>query len=58
LKLNDSALVRADGHIVFPSRDSAQAYVDAALSINGTLPPIEGSIRARRTPVVFVAEKA
>jgi SAM-dependent methyltransferase len=47
----------ATGHLIFPSRDAAQAYVDAAVILNGTLPPIEGSIRVRRTPVVFVAEK-
>jgi SAM-dependent methyltransferase len=46
----------ARGHLVFPSREAAQAYVDAALNISGTLPPIEGAIRVRRTPVVFVAE--
>jgi SAM-dependent methyltransferase len=48
----------AQGHLLFPSRDAAQAYVDAGLSIRGTLPPIEGPIRVRRTPVVFVAETA
>jgi SAM-dependent methyltransferase len=46
----------ARGHLVFPSREAAQAYVDAALSISGTLPPIAGAIRVRRTPAVFVAE--
>jgi SAM-dependent methyltransferase len=48
----------AGGHLVFPSRDAAQAYVDAGLSISGTLPPVEGPVRVRRTPVIFVAEKA
>jgi multidrug efflux pump subunit AcrA (membrane-fusion protein) len=48
LRLNDPALVR----------DEAQAYVDAALTISGTLPPIDGAIRVRRTPVIFVAETA
>jgi SAM-dependent methyltransferase len=48
----------AYGHLVFPSREAAQAYVDAALSISGTLPPIEGPLRVRRTPVIFVAEKS
>jgi SAM-dependent methyltransferase len=46
------------GHLVFPSREAAQRYVDAALSVSGTLPPIEGSIRVRRTPAILVAEKA
>jgi SAM-dependent methyltransferase len=48
----------ARGHLVFGSREAAQAYVDAGLSISGTLPPIEGPIRVSRTPVIFVAEKA
>lgn len=48
----------AAGHLLFQSRDAAQAYVDASVTLNGALPPIEGSIRVRRTPVVFVAEKA
>lgn len=49
----------AAGHLIFPSRDAAQAYVDASpVTLNGALPPIEGFIRVRRTPVVFVAEKA
>jgi SAM-dependent methyltransferase len=48
----------AAGQFLFPSRDDAQAYVDAGVILDGTLPPIEGSIRVRRTPVVFVAEKA
>jgi SAM-dependent methyltransferase len=48
----------AAGHLLFPSRDAAQAYVDASVTLSGALPPIEGSIRVRRSPVVFVAEKA
>jgi SAM-dependent methyltransferase len=48
----------AQGHLLFPSRDAAQAYVDAALSISGTLPPIDGTIRVRRTPVIFIAAKS
>jgi SAM-dependent methyltransferase len=48
----------AEGHLVFPSREAAQAYVDAALSVSGTLRPIEGPLRVRRTPVIFIAEKS
>jgi SAM-dependent methyltransferase len=48
----------AHGHLIFPSREDAQAYIDAAVIIGGILPPLEGPIRVRRTPVVFVAEKA
>lgn len=48
----------ARGHLVFPTRDEAQRYVDSALSISGNLPALDGPIRVRRTPVVFVAEKA
>jgi SAM-dependent methyltransferase len=47
----------ARGHLLFGSRSHAQGYVDAALSITGTLPEIAGPIRVRRTPVIFVAEK-
>jgi SAM-dependent methyltransferase len=46
----------AEGHLVFPSREAAQAYVDAALSVSGALPAIEEPVRVRRTPVIFVAE--
>jgi SAM-dependent methyltransferase len=49
---------KAHGHLVFPSREDAQAYVDAAVTVGGVLPPLEGPVRVRRTPVVFVAEKA
>jgi SAM-dependent methyltransferase len=48
----------AHGHLLFPSHEAAQAYLDAAISISGVLRPFEGPIRVRRTPVVFVAEKA
>jgi SAM-dependent methyltransferase len=48
----------ARGHLVFPTRAEAQAYVDAALSVEGTLPPIDGPIHVRRTPVIFIAAKS
>jgi SAM-dependent methyltransferase len=48
----------AHGYLLFGSRDAAQAYVDAGLTVNGVLLRFEGAIRVRRTPVVFVAETA
>jgi SAM-dependent methyltransferase len=48
----------ARGYLFFPSRDAAQAYVDAALIVSGILPPVDGPIRVRRTPAIFVAEKS
>jgi SAM-dependent methyltransferase len=47
----------ASGWITFPDRAAAQAYVDAGIVLRGELPQLEGSLRARRTPCVFVAEK-
>jgi SAM-dependent methyltransferase len=48
------------GWINFPGRREAQAYVDASrtLLLVGQLPPVEGAVRVRRAPTVFVAEKA
>ena len=41
----------------FRMRAAAQAYVDSMVVLSGTVPPVEGPIRARRTPCVFVADK-
>jgi SAM-dependent methyltransferase len=49
----------ADGWVVFPDRRAAQAYVDATvvLSQGGRqLRPLDGPVRVRRAPCVFVAE--
>lgn len=48
----------ATGWIVFPDRAIAQAFVDATISLEGELPTFEGPLRVRRSPYVFVAEKA
>ena len=48
----------ATGWIVFPDRPAAQAFVDSSISLNGELPAFEGPLRVRRSPYVFVAEKA
>ncbi len=50
----------AYGWINFPSRDEAQAYVDATVTLGmpGQLPAQAGPIRVRRAPTIFVAEKA
>jgi SAM-dependent methyltransferase len=50
--------IDARGWIVFPDRHAAQDYVDSTISFSGhVVPAVEGPIRARRTPAVFVAEK-
>jgi SAM-dependent methyltransferase len=50
----------ARGWIVFPSRTEAQEYVDASIVLfgHGQLPPFDGELRVRRSPVVLVADKA
>jgi SAM-dependent methyltransferase len=51
----------ASGWIEFPNRAAAQEFVDATAGLwenRYELPPVEGSIRVRRSPVVFVADKA
>jgi SAM-dependent methyltransferase len=46
-----------EGWLVFPDAAAAQSYVDSMIVLSGRVPPVEGPIRARRTPCVFVAEK-
>jgi SAM-dependent methyltransferase len=49
----------AHGWVVFPDADAAQRYIDSLLLQQGSrVPPLEGPIRARRTPSIFIAEKA
>lgn len=49
----------AYGWIAFPDRERAQQYVDATIAFGGRkLPAFEGPLRARRAPVVFVADRA
>jgi SAM-dependent methyltransferase len=49
----------AHGWMVFPNAAAAQAYVDSLVLLQGSrVPPVEGPIRARRTPAIFVAEKS
>lgn len=50
----------AYGWINFPDREAAQAYVDATvtLGMSGELPALDGPIRVRRAPTIFVAENA
>jgi SAM-dependent methyltransferase len=45
------------GWLVFPDAAAAQQYVDSLVLLSGTVPPVDGPIRVRRTPCVFVAEK-
>jgi SAM-dependent methyltransferase len=48
----------AFGWIEFPSRDEAQRYVDAGIVLSGRrLPLLEGPVRVRRAPTIFVATK-
>jgi SAM-dependent methyltransferase len=46
------------GWIVFPDRAAAQAFADASMSLSGELPDCDGSLRVRRSPYVFVADKS
>ena len=49
----------AHGWLVFPDAEAAQRYIDSLVLQQGSrVPPVEGPIRARRTPSIFVAEKA
>jgi SAM-dependent methyltransferase len=48
----------ATGWIEFPDRAAAQAFVDSTITLEGDLPQFEGPLRIRRSPYVFVAEKA
>jgi SAM-dependent methyltransferase len=51
--------IDARGWLVFPDRRAAQDYIDSAISLSGhVVPAVDGPIRARRTPAIFVAEKA
>ena len=51
--------IDARGWITFPDRRAAQDYIDSAISLSGHLvPAVDGPIRARRTPSIFVAEKS
>jgi SAM-dependent methyltransferase len=49
----------AAGHIIFRSRDDVQRFVDSTVLLAGhEVPPFDGLLRVRRTPVIFVAHKA
>jgi ubiquinone/menaquinone biosynthesis C-methylase UbiE len=49
----------AHGWLVFPEAEAAQRYIDSLVLQEGSrVPPVEGPIRARRTPSIFIAEKA
>jgi SAM-dependent methyltransferase len=48
----------AFGWVTFPSRVEAQAFVDSGIALAGReLPDLEGPLRVRRTPTVFVADR-
>jgi SAM-dependent methyltransferase len=49
----------AHGWLIFPDTNAAQRYIDSLVLQQGSrVPPVDGPIRARRTPSIFVAEKA
>jgi len=49
----------AHGWIVFPDAETAQSYVGSLVLLEGAhVPPVDGPIRARRLPSIFVAERA
>ena len=62
LRAHFSSVERRDAHgwIAFPDRNAAQSYVEASAQQFGSarLPELEGPLRVRRAPVVFVADKA
>lgn len=47
----------AYGWVTFPDFEAAQGHVEVMVSVDGRLPEFEGPLRARRLPVVFVADK-
>lgn len=49
--------IDARGWLVFPDRRATQDYVDSWLP-GRVVPAVDGPIRARRTPTIFVAEKS
>jgi len=50
--------IDATGWIVFPGRAEAQEFADATMTLSGELPEFDGPLRVRRSPYVFVADKA
>jgi SAM-dependent methyltransferase len=48
----------ATGWIVFPDRETAQTFVESTMTLQGELPLFDGPLRVRRSPYIFVAEKA
>jgi SAM-dependent methyltransferase len=46
-----------EGWLVFPDAVAAQSYVDSMITLAGKVPAVEGPIRVRRTPCVFVADR-
>jgi SAM-dependent methyltransferase len=60
LRRHFSWVTRIDAHgwLVFHAAAEAQAFVDSLLHLSGkVVPDVEGPIRARRTPSVFVCTK-
>jgi SAM-dependent methyltransferase len=60
LRRHFSSVQRIDarGWLVFPSRAEAQGYVDSLLRLEGeVVPEVDGPLRVRRTPSVFVCTK-
>ncbi len=48
----------AHGWVVFPDADTAQSYVASLVLLEGArVPPVEGTIRVRRCPSIFVAQR-
>jgi hypothetical protein len=47
----------APGWVTFPDVQAAQRHVDRMVSLHGRLPELDGRLRVRRSPVVFVADR-
>jgi SAM-dependent methyltransferase len=61
LRRDFASVERRDAHswMVFPDAEAAQVYVSSLVLLEGArVPTVDGEIRARRLPSIFVAEKA
>lgn len=60
LRRHFASVERRDAHgwLVFPDTETAQSYVESLVLLEGAcVPPVEGPIRVRRLPSIFIAER-
>jgi SAM-dependent methyltransferase len=61
LQRHFASVERRDAHgwLVFPDAETAQSYVESLVLLEGArVPPVEGPIRVRRLPSIFIAQRA